>query len=132
MVLVNRVGGVLDTPYQGSFEDISGDEWYAQSIQAALNSGIISQDTIFRPNDLVTREELAKIIIELLRWQGNNIEGIEIPFDDVQDISDWAYEYIKKAYASGLMQGDDEGKFRPKDNATRAEVVSVLYKFLNK
>ena len=131
VALINRAGGIQDKTYAGGFEDVNGNEWYASQVEAALDAGIIAADRLFRPNDLVTREELAKIVTAMLLYKGVVLESYDLEFLDSDEISPWAIDYVKKAYASGIIRGDDEGNFRPKNNATRAEVVAMLYQVLN-
>lgn len=48
--------------YQGGFVDVSAGDWYADEIQTALEAGIISEATEFRPDDQITREEMSKVV----------------------------------------------------------------------
>ena len=51
-------------------------------------------------------------------------------FADNDTISTWADVYVKKASASGLINGDDKGCFNPKNDTTRAEASAVLSRML--
>ena len=51
-------------------------------------------------------------------------------FRDSDEISSWSEKYLKQAVKWGLLEGDDRGKLRPKDNLTREEFAAVLYRLL--
>ena len=53
------------------------------------------------------------------------------PFSDVSD-KDWCCEFIKKAYASGIITGYDDGTFRPNDKITRQDAAVMLYRAAKK
>jgi len=130
--LIIRSLNVEAKAYADSFEDVAVKDWYADVIETALSLGIISKDTNFRPNDSITREEMAKIIVAASELS----ENIDLPNDyalkfvDTDSISDWAKDYVAKATYLELLKGDDAGAFNPKNNLTRAESAMVIYRFL--
>ncbi len=118
------------------FADVAADSWYAKYVKAALDMGIISKDTKFRPNDPITREEMSKIL-SVASALANGTD-MKVPDDYVMDyednhaISDWAKPFIAFASHSGLMNGMGEGNFAPKASATRAQVATVLDRMFTK
>lgn len=122
------------TDYSGEFADISGNEWYAQEIAAVVQSGLMSGDTDgnFRPNDLISREEMAKVIVNAYILKYGDIAESSIAFDDMGDVSGWAVSYVNKAVSAGLMNGQGNNLFAPKADSTRAESAAVVYRLLNK
>ncbi|MBR6915713.1 MAG: S-layer homology domain-containing protein, partial [Clostridia bacterium] len=54
-------------------------------------------------------------------------EALELPFRDVKS-GDWFYPYVKYVYDNSIMQGKSDTVFGPKDNVTRAEIVTVFYR----
>ncbi len=122
-------------PYNNLFTDVSKDDWYADAVQTAAQSGVISgNDGLFRPNDVLERQEMAKMIIEAYKLQKN--EGLEQAgieeYSDKNDISDWAVDYIKTSKALGFINGLTETKFAPKATASRAQAVVIIKRLLDK
>lgn len=100
--------------------------WYAPYVSLALSYGIISDtNTNFRPNDSISRAEVAKIIVGISRV---NIGNTETTFTDVDPASDLA-KYIETTKTLGFFSGEvANGKliFRPNDPITRAEIAKVV------
>jgi len=120
-----------EVSYDGIFSDVDSDDWYASVIAKALKLGIISEDTKFRPNDRVTREEMCKMIVNVYTILGGEADSeSDISFADGEEISPWAEEFVKKAVAAGLMNGMDENKFSPGSGATRAQAATVICRML--
>lgn len=129
-MLMRAVGGE-NVSYDGTFSDVGENDWYAPVIAKALSLGIISEDTKFRPNDSVTREEMCKMIVNVYTILNGEIEPeAEINFADGEDISSWAEDFIKKAVSAGIMNGIDETTFSPKSGATRAQAATVICRML--
>ncbi len=120
-----------DTPYDGTFSDVDSNDWFAPTIAKALSLGIISEDTKFRPNARITREEMCKMIVNVYAILGGEIETEdELSFTDGESISPWAEEFVVKAVSAGLMNGIDENTFSPKSGATRAQAATVICRML--
>lgn len=139
---VNDILGISAVCIEPSYSDV-----YSQSVYDLTSVGAVEgKDAImidgavwkriFAPDDLVTREELAKIVCGIYR--GGDYEDyieykedFEIPavvktsFNDDGDISDWAKPYVEMAKNLGIFKGDDLGNFNPKANCTKEEVVAV-------
>ncbi len=134
--LITMVARALKLTANGvdtGFGDVAADSWYASYIKAALDKGIISADVAFRPNDLVTREEMAKILASasaILAGETFAAPEGELSFNDGHTVSGWATPYILYASQKGLMNGMEDGSFAPKANGTRAQVATVLDRML--
>ena len=85
-------------------------------------------DKEFKPANNLTRAEFAALISRFAKLEKTDAEN---PFPDV-DSSHWAYDDILKLSASGLMQGYEDGTYRPEDMITRAEVMTVINKILGR
>ena len=114
--------------YKGGFSDVSAESWYADFMETAFNLGIISGDGDgkMRPDDKITREEMAKIIVSYIKPEAKE----EAVISDKDEISPWAIESVETAVSAKLMQGVGEGKFSPKANTKREEAIVVLYRAL--
>lgn len=136
LTLLYRASGIdtKSVSYKKAFEDVSDDSWYAIVVSDAYTKKLIKGDNgKFNPDDSITREQMAKMLIDMLEYiKGEKFdEASEAEFSDNEEISEWAEEYINKAVANGLMNGTPENKFEPKKNATRAEAAAVLLRFIN-
>lgn len=103
-----------------NLEDCCG-HWAEEDIYKLASLGIIHGDEngYASPEDLITREEMAKILVNALGYD----PGTEPIFTDASDVADWAQGFVETAERMGLMQNDELNRFRPKDYATRSEVV---------
>ncbi|WP_061212802.1 S-layer homology domain-containing protein [Syntrophomonas wolfei] len=106
------------------FTDTS-DHWAKAFISTANANGIVSgySDTEFGPNDPITREQMAVMIVKAAGWKA---EGAAKVFPDDASISAWAKEAVSTASAQGVIKGRPDGNFDPKANATRAEAAVVI------
>ncbi|MFR9296632.1 MAG: S-layer homology domain-containing protein, partial [Aedoeadaptatus pacaensis] len=111
------------------FTDVKEGEWYANAVVWAAKNKIVMgyEDNTFKPNQKVTREEMAGIL-------GRYIEGKKVPytldlkepFADQKMISKWALQPIDIVRHANLMQGRENNNFAPKASATRAELAKVM------
>ena len=76
---------------------------------------------------------MSKIIASALIKNGKEkpSDSVAEKYSDYKDISPWAVEYIDFISFYGFMKGRDGGAFAPRENATRAEAVTVLYRTIN-
>ncbi len=116
------------------FSDIADSDWYYEAIAWTAENGIYKgiSETIFAPNDPVTREQLAAILYRYAEHKGYNLapKGDLSQFTDGEQVSDWAAEAIQWAIGSELMLGKGEGILDPQGTATRAEIAAILGRFI--
>ena len=62
----------------------------------------------------------------------NILTPIDLQFDDVSQISQWALDGVRYAYTNGLISGMDDDTFRPQQTATRAQAASIISRLLDK
>lgn len=131
VTLVVKAFKITEGAYDGSFADVANNAWYAGYVGKALSAEIISKDTNFRPNDPITREEMVKVIVGGWLLKNERPEWINMAqFGDKTMISDWASDYVDIAVTLGLIKGDNNGNFNPKNGTTRAESATVIYRLL--
>ncbi len=108
------------------FEDTAG-HWAETYISALAARGIVGgvSDTLFEPEEEITREQIAAILDRAFQLGGKTAES---KFADEAEISDWAYESVYDVLAAGYMQGDENNNFAPQAQATRAEVATIIYR----
>lgn len=106
--------------------DISQTE--AVDMLTALNVIEGYKDGSFRPDEIVTRAEMAKMIY-VIRNGGSDVvtqyEGYKTPFTDVENINHWAKGYIAYCYANGIIAGTSATTFEPDRAVTGQEAAKM-------
>jgi len=116
------------------YEEKEGDNPFADTsdpdVILLYNAGIIDgkTDTEFCPYDFITREELAKVLSNMYALAGGEKaeQTYEVAYADSNEISGWATEYVNKMSALEILKGDEKGKFNPKSNTTKEQVIITL------
>ena len=123
----------LTSTASAGFSDVASESWYYTYVNAAANAGLIAgYDGLFRPDDRITREEMAVIIAKTYSFAGGQAaSGGAARFADADSISSWAYASVD-ATAAGLISGMTADTFAPAENATRAQAASLLQRLLDK
>lgn len=113
------------------FTDISGDI-YRNEIAQAVSVGFIAgfNDNTFRPNDVLTREQLVSMAIEsLLTIPNTNLNvPTQVASDPYPDVAAdrWSAAKITWARANNIVSGYPDGTFQPTQPVTRAELLAIL------
>ncbi|MCD1146763.1 5'-nucleotidase C-terminal domain-containing protein [Peptoniphilus sp. KCTC 25270] len=113
-----------------AFKDVPANEWYSNAVDWAVKHELIKgyDDGSFKPNQEVTREEMATILGRFISYKKYAIPAIQPEdFADQKDISEWAAGYITAVRVIGIMEGRDDNTFDPKGHATRAELAKVIF-----
>ncbi|SFI91281.1 S-layer homology domain-containing protein [Paenibacillus sp. UNC496MF] len=117
------------------FSDVPAGSWYADTVAAAFENGIVTGTGggRFEPSKAITRQEMAIMIVNVYeKRSGSAAGGIASDlagFKDAAAVSGWAKEAVQDAVHAGLMTGSDD-RFTPRSNAIRAEAAKVLYNLL--
>jgi uncharacterized repeat protein (TIGR02543 family) len=111
------------------FSDVQDSAWYAQAVNYLANRGILHgyEDGTFRPNANMSRAELTAVMSRLLEIRTNVINN----FTDVNS-GHWAYRYINNASSRGWIIGYEDNSFRPDNQITRAETVTVVNRVMDR
>ena len=116
---------------EAEFADVAESDWFASFVGAAAKAGIIvGSDGNFRPNDTITRQEMAVIIVKAYEYLEKSAEEAELTFSDNGEIADWAKTYVAKAVGAGLISGMGDNMFAPDASATRAQAASVISRII--
>lgn len=135
-VLLARALQLPTGVYKGVFTDVSSQmAWAAPYIEAAYRAGIVQGNKgLFKPNDVITREQMATMLVRALAYKNQHTKGNEpITFADESAIAPYAREHVQLAASLQLIRGtvvNDKLVFKPKANATRAESAVMLYRLL--
>ena len=132
VTILYRLAGSPDAG-SASFTDVAPGQWYADGVAWASANGVVSgyTDGSFRPNDTITREQMAAILYQYARLQGKLDSGradLSI-FADVDDLSAYAKEPMSWAVAQGLFSGVSADMLVPGGSTTRAQAAVILTAF---
>lgn len=116
-----------------AFPDVSPTQYYASPVGWAAGQSIVNgyEDGSFRPDGLLTREQLAAILYRYSRAVGYSTaaRGNLTGFTDSATISSYALEPMSWAVGAGLLSGMGDGTVNPQGQATRAQVATILTRF---
>ena len=116
------------------FADIDMGSWYANAVVWAKQNYIVNgvNDTEFAPNSNITREQIATIMFRYAQYKGMDAVTTEeiLRFTDVDAISEYAVSAMNWAVGIGIINGKTDTCLNPKDNATRAEIATILHRFI--
>lgn len=112
------------------YSDCNSDLWCNNAISTLSNMGIIDgfSDGTFRPYAKITRAQFAKIAVGFFETTREDYQGY---FTDV-DIDAWYTEYVEAAARVGLIEGFNDGTFRPNTNITRAQACVIVNRALGR
>ena len=132
---LGRLAGVDPADYQsGKFTDVKADAYYAPYVNWAAKTGIVSgtTDTTFAPDTNINREQMAVIMKNYAVKLGYTVpKALEaVTFADNASISSWAKEAVESMQQAGILAGKTNNRFDPAGTATRAEVATVLWRFV--
>jgi hypothetical protein len=120
-----------------NFTDVPQGTWYSDPVAWAASEGIVAGigSGKFAPNADITRQDMMAILFRFAKWQGNGpIDdwAIDLAYDDVNQISSYAYEPIMWCTMKGIVAGEGNNKVNPKGTATRAQAAQVLMNYMKK
>ena len=130
-VLYNVAGE--KTASQG-FTDVPDGKWYSDAVNWAASKGIVNgvTSTQFKPNAYVTREQMVTILQRFAKKYTTAVGNPEVlnTFTDAGSISSYAKDAMAWAVENGILTGKTDTTLDPKGNATRAEIATVLMRFI--
>lgn len=126
-VLVRMFG--WDTAAEIAFTDTAG-HWAERAVCAAAANGAVDAGGPFRPDDPITRREMAVMLVRALGYQNlaQGAENYALPFTDVSRDRG----YIAVAYDLGVISGDSPSTFSPDSSATREQAAAMLVRVYDK
>ena len=152
--------GIESVPYRdGECVNVKKSAWYADTIQSALDRGLIPEAMIedysveviadedgskavysgtFDAEKPITREEMAYVAQASFQYGlgADGLDELSIPldldFDDTPTISAWAVNAVKHAFANELVAGMGDGTFAPRSTATRAQAAVIIRNMIDR
>lgn len=133
--LLVEAGGY--TPGSGpaipTFTDVRPGDWHYPYVEMAYRLALMqSYGNEFKPDDQVSREELAAIAVRAKAWEKvardttYSAMVAALPYSDRNDISPSVRNFVAVAVQNGLIDGFDDGTFKPHTPVTRAEVAHLV------
>lgn len=131
-----RFDGAKGDRSQSAFTDVAPGEWYTDAINWAAANRIVDGvgDGKFAPNDPITRAQMCTMIERYLAlykkaWKVTLPEtGSVSVMVDENAIPAYALAAVKQCQRHGLVNGFEDGTFRPNELSTRAQVAAVIYR----
>lgn len=131
-----RFDGAKGDRSQSAFTDVAPGEWYTDAINWAAANRIVDGvgDGKFAPNDPITRAQMCTMIERYLTlykkaWKVTLPEtGSVSVMVDENAIPAYALAAVKQCQRHGLVNGFEDGTFRPNELSTRAQVAAVIYR----
>ncbi|MBR6807053.1 MAG: DUF4838 domain-containing protein, partial [Clostridia bacterium] len=117
-----------------TFPDTQTDAWYSDYVGWAFENGIVTgyDNGNFGPSDLITRQELAVVLSRMIKYlEAKMPDSPQIDkFTDGGKIASWVAPHAETMRMAGLMKGDANGNFNATNNASRAEVATIISRML--
>lgn len=119
----------IDAPKGQSYTDVPPEHpWYSQ-VEAAVQMDVLDGTGAFRPNDSITRGEMAEMLVRALGLK--SAAGLYEGGSEFQDVTEGA-GYIAIAKAIGMTNGTSAATFSPNATATRAQAAAMLVRVYEK
>lgn len=132
--LYERSYGEIEMSGNQSFTDCGYDAYYGKYIAWASENGIINGygNGRFGPDDQITREQMAAILYRFADFLGVFPDSMDTALDypDADSISDYAQTAALYCQTTGVIGGYTGGVFAPQKTATRAEVSTIIQRFI--
>ena len=108
--------------------DIDSDTLVGKAVNDLISLNIIDgyTDGTFKPDNTVTRAEMAKLIVAFLRLDEIGLGNGTTGFADVDETNHWSQPYVKVAVAQNIIIGYDDGTFRPDNPVKYSEAVKMI------
>ena len=130
-----RMDGSPTISESNSFSDVEEGSWCENAIAWAKQNHLVNgySETIFAPDDNITREQMAAILYRYAIYKrydtDSREENTSNTFEDQEAISDYAVAGMRYAVNKQLMNGKTSALLMPQDETTRAELAAILFRF---
>ncbi|MDO4773371.1 MAG: S8 family serine peptidase [Bacillota bacterium] len=132
--ILYRLSGEKATGLKTEFKDLEAGSWYEEAVIWCKANKIVDgyNNETFGPNDLISREQMIKMIYAYVKFKDVKIKdgNKELDMSDMDQISPFAKESMEWAISQGIINGMGDGKIHPKDLSNRAQLAVVIEKFV--
>ena len=130
VTILARMSGEALPEYASEFEDVHASDFFAGAVAWAGKNGVTlgTSDTTFSPHEKIKRQDIAVMLVRYSSYRGFRFAQVQEPvtFTDGAEISDYAAEAVRTIQQANMINGYEDGSFRPAGNATRAESSKLL------
>lgn len=115
------------------YEDIKGDEWYADAMTWALTHGIYKgyPDKTLKATQKITRQEFASVIYNFIKEHKINMPKVNnFNYKDQDKIASWALDQVKYMDELGLVNGESQDTYNATSAYTREDLALTIYKII--
>ena len=118
---------------QTKFTDVKAGDWYNEAVMWAAGNGLFVgyPDGSFKPNKLVSRQELAVILQKFLALHGINMDEVKTwTYTDLDKIPAWSKDAVVAMAKIALVNGQTDTMYNPESEFTREELAVMLYNII--
>ena len=129
-ILARMSGDTLPSSYAGPFTDIETGSFYERAVAWGVAGDIVkgTSDTEFSPNRKISRQEISAMLSRYASYMEyqlpRQIDALD--FTDADKMADYAKASVSDMQRAGIVNGYEDGTFRPAANATRAEAAKMI------
>jgi hypothetical protein len=128
-ILYNSALTDVNTQGDLNLTDMDKKSWYYEYVKWGVNKGISKgyRDNTFGGDKPITREEMAVMLSRFLSLTSKEfVPKYIMKFTDEQDISHWAREDVEEMSSFGILKGNPDGSYLPKNHLNRAEAATIM------
>ncbi len=134
VTVLYRLEGEPEVELTEQFVDVAENAWYAEAVAWAYAEGITTgiTDTLFAPEQSVTREQVVTFLYRYAKFAGADTtnDGDLSGFSDAAAVSDYAVEAMTWAVDAGIITGMDATTLSPNCTCIRAQIATILMRFM--
>lgn len=113
-----------------NFKDVNSNDWYSDAVAWAQSNGIVAghTDGTFRPNDVITREQMAAVMSQYARYKGANTSASSYTVESINktNANDYAKNSLAWAYEKGMFDVSSIENLNPGGGASRNDLAQML------
>lgn len=131
--ILYRLSGEEAKDLKSEFTDLKKDGWYETAVNWCADKGIVKgySKEKFGPEDNVTREQMVQMMYSYAKYKKIELEAPELTgYTDQDKVADYAKDAMKWSISKGIIKGVSEGKLAPQELSNRAQVSTVIERFL--
>lgn len=128
ITVLYRLSGSPEVTGTSTFTDLEAGRFYEKAAIWGEQNGIVNgtDPGIFNPHEKVSREMFASMVARFLNYKGIDVDGESKNFVDIDAAHAYAKADIETCAKAGIINGDPDGSFRPRDNIIRKEAAKML------
>lgn len=134
VAVLYRLAGTPAVAGVPPFSDVAQEKYYTDAVVWANQRDIVNGiGDKYAPDAAITREQLAVMLFRYAKSEYGDIHeagGKVSGFTDARSVSPWAVDAVAWAVENGILKGSNDNKLHPRENATRAEVATMLQRFI--